>query len=203
MKNFWMAAAISLVCCSSLAAAAAEPNDPNYPKDPNVLLRRKYEAVIAVLRDEKIDDKEKGKRISKLVRPVFDFDLMAKLSLGRKHWPKLTTRQRRRFTTLFRDLLETSYLNKVKAFRGQQASFKPAVRKGKTIQIPMELPSERENEKVHVLYKLCRRHGRWRIYDVEIQGVSILLSYRAQFDDILRNGTVEDLLARLEKTPDD
>jgi phospholipid transport system substrate-binding protein len=50
-----------------------------------------------------------------------------------------------------------------------------------------------------VLYKLRKVRKRWKIYDVEIQGVSILLTYRSQFDDILRNGSVEELLARLEK----
>ena len=43
----------------------------------------------------------------------------------------------------------------------------------------------------------------WKIYDVEIEGVSVLLTYRSQFNDILKNGTIEDLLSRLEKTPDD
>jgi phospholipid transport system substrate-binding protein len=52
-----------------------------------------------------------------------------------------------------------------------------------------------------MLYKLRNVEKRWKIYDVEIQGVSILLTYRAQFNDILSKGTVNDLLSQLEKQP--
>jgi phospholipid transport system substrate-binding protein len=54
-----------------------------------------------------------------------------------------------------------------------------------------------------MLYKLRKVAKRWKIYDVEIQGVSILLTYRSQFDEILSRGTVEDLLSRLEKPQND
>jgi phospholipid transport system substrate-binding protein len=63
----------------------------------------------------------------------------------------------------------------------------------------MELISK--DTKVAVLYKLRKVDKCWKIYDVEIQGVSILLTYRSQFDDILSSGTVNDLLSRLEKPP--
>jgi phospholipid transport system substrate-binding protein len=84
---------------------------------------------------------------------------------------------------------------------------KPGVPKKNTIQIPMTLISE--GKEILILYKLHRLDeqskrkalGHWRIYDVEIEGVSILLTYRSQFDDILRRGTVEDLLSQLEKPP--
>jgi phospholipid transport system substrate-binding protein len=66
-----------------------------------------------------------------------------------------------------------------------------------------------QDKEIAILYKLhkldVQGKGRvnmpWRIYDVEIEGVSILLTYRSQFDDILRRGTVEDLLSHLEKPP--
>jgi phospholipid transport system substrate-binding protein len=63
----------------------------------------------------------------------------------------------------------------------------------------MELISK--DKKVTITHKLRKVDKRWKIYDVDIQGVSILLTYRSQFDDILRKGTVEDLLSRLEKPP--
>ena len=63
----------------------------------------------------------------------------------------------------------------------------------------MELISK--DKKVTIIHKLRKVEKRWKIYDVEIQGVSILLTYRSQFDDILSKGTVEDLLSRLENPP--
>jgi phospholipid transport system substrate-binding protein len=53
------------------------------------------------------------------------------------------------------------------------------------------------------LYKLRKVQKAWKIYDVEIQGVSVLLTYRSQFDEILSHGTVKELLSRLEKPTDD
>ena len=65
----------------------------------------------------------------------------------------------------------------------------------------MELISK--DKKVTIIHKMRKVGKKWKIYDVDIQGVSILLTYRSQFDDILRKGTVEDLLSQLEKTPTD
>ena len=80
--------------------------------------------------------------------------------------------------------------------------FKDAVqdKKKNTINIPVELVSK--DKKVNMLYKLRKVEKRWKIYDVEIQGVSIVLTYRAQFNDILSKGTVKDLLLQLEKPPE-
>ena len=177
-----------------------DPNDPNYPKDPNELLRMNWDAVIWVLKRNDVNNEETERRISKILRPVFDFPLMAKLALGRKHWPEFTPVQRQEFTRLFVGRLETAYWENIKLYTNEEAVFKPPVRKKKTLWIPMVLLSEAEE--VAILYKLRKAKERWKVYDVEIQGVSIVLTYRSQFDDILQKGTAEELLSRLaEKGP--
>lgn len=177
-------------------AVRANNKDPN---DPNELLRAKWDAVISVLQNKDIDEKDKESQIDEIVSPLFDFPLMAKLALGRKHWPKLTPPQREKFTRLFAERLKTSYRKKITLYAGEKALFKSAVKKKRTVHIPMELISD--DKTVAMLYKLRKADGRWKVYDVQIQGVSILLTYRSQFDDILRRSSVEDLLARLEKQP--
>jgi phospholipid transport system substrate-binding protein len=177
-------------------------NDPNYPNDPNELLRCKWDAVISILQNEDLEQEVKAERISKLVTPVFDFPLMARLSLGRKHWPKFEPPQRDKFTKLFTELLKNTYREKIALYKDEQVLFKPAERKKKDIIfIPTELVHN--DKKVAILYKLRKAEERWKIYDVEIQGISILLTYRSQFDEILRKDTVEELLSRLEKPPPD
>ena len=193
MRSLWCAFLVLLVAGQGVQADDKDPNDPNE------LLRTKWNAVISVLQKKDIDEKAKEKQINKIVSPIFDFPLMAKLALGRKHWPKLTPPQREKFTRLFVERLKTSYREKVALYTNERVSFKPAVQKKKIVYIPMELISK--DRKIVMLYKLRKVDKRWKIYDVEIQGVSILLTYRSQFDDILRNGTVEDLLSRLEKPP--
>lgn len=199
MGSLSCAILILATACQCLAAAEKDVNDPNYPTDPNELVRLKWDAVICVLKNKECEQEVKNEKVDKIVSPIFDFPLMAKLSLGREHWPKLTPPQREKFTQLFLTRLKTSYREKIMLYTNEEASFKPAVCDGKTIQIPMELLSG--EKKIGILYKLRKLGKRWKIYDVEIQGVSILMTYRSQFDDILRKGTVEELLARLEEPP--
>jgi len=216
MRSLWCALLVFLVAGHSANADDKDPNDPNellptksdaIVKDPNdlkELLQTKWDAIISVLKKKDIDQKTKEKEIDKIVSPMYDFPLMAKLALGREHWPKLTPPQREKFTQLFVERLKSSYLEKVKLYTDEKASFKSAVvqKKKNVIYVPMQLTSE--DKEITILYKLRKEdtpQAGWKIYDVEIQGVSILLTYRSQFDDILRRGTVKDLLSRLEKPP--
>jgi phospholipid transport system substrate-binding protein len=198
MKKLWIAIIIILITCQVVNAAGKDPNDlndPNYPKDPNELIRIKWNAVISVLRNKDLDQEARIKKINKIVDPIFDFPLMAKLALGRTHWSELNAKQREKFIKLFIIRLKTSYREKIALYTNEEIVFKPAVKKNSTIDIPMELTSK--DKKIAILHKLRKEGKRWKIYDVEIQGVSIVLTYRSQFDDILSKGTVEDLLSRL------
>lgn len=209
MKSLWCVLLVFLVASQGVNADDKDPNDPNellrsksdaVVKDPDELLRTKWEAIVSVLQKEDIDKKTKEKKIEKIFSPIFDFPLIAKLALGRKHWSKLTPPQCEKFTKLFTKRLKTLYREKIMIYTDEKVLIKSTVRKKKTICIPIQLMSK--DKKITILlYKLRKVNKRWKIYDVEIQGVSILLTYRAQFDDILRRGTVEDLLSRLGKAP--
>lgn len=199
MRSIWSAILITLIACQVVNAGSKEPNDPNYPNDPNELIRTKWGAVISVLQNKDLDQEARERKINKIVSPIFDFPLMAKLALGRKHWPKLTVSQRQKFTRLFIERLRTSYREKISLYTNEEVLFKPAVKKKSMVYIPMELKSK--DKKIALMHKLRKVDKRWKVYDVEIQGVSILLTYRSQFDDILSKGTVEDLISRLEEPP--
>jgi phospholipid transport system substrate-binding protein len=198
-------------------SCAKDANDPNElwwsrwdafvkdPNDPNELLEVKWNAVVTVLQNKELDQKLKKKIIDKIMSPIFDSELMAKLALGRTHWPKLTAPQQKRFTELFAERLKSFYLDKTTLYKNEKVLFKPAMQKKNAIHIPMVLISN--DKEVAMLYKLhkmdetggSKMNEYWKIYDVEIEGISILLTYRSQFDDILRRGSVEDLLSQLEK----
>ena len=172
----------------------------NEPNDPAVLVRSKWDQVIKILRNKEMEKKAKAEKIAAIASPIFDFPLIAKLSLGRKHWPKLTQSQRETFTKLFIEHLKNSYSEKIAMYTDEQVVFKDAVRKKKnTAEVPVEMISRQK--RIAIVHKLRKADKHWRIYDVEIDGVSILLTYRSQFDDILSRGTVEDLLSGLKKPP--
>jgi phospholipid transport system substrate-binding protein len=201
-NGFWLKMLCSgLVLLVVSQVVKADNDEPNEPNEPREFLSRKWAAVVSILQNKDIDQEVKEKQITKIVTPIFDFPLMAKLSLGRNHWPKLDETQREKFTRLFSERLKRSYWKKIALYKDEKVLFKPTEQKNKTYQVPTELLYE--DKKVAMLYKLRKVEKCWKIYDVEIQGVSVLLTYRSQFDEILSHGTVEELLSRLEKPPDD
>lgn len=162
-----------------------------------VLLKNKIDAAISVLQKKAIESQEKQQKILEIVSPIFDFPLMAKLALGRDYWPGLSKDKRERYSTLFTERLKSSYLDKLMLYTDEEVVYKIPIREGRKIRIPTELVSK--GEIISMLYKMYQSREGWKIYDVEIQGVSIISTYRSQFKEILSNGTIDDLLLKLEK----
>jgi len=153
------------------------------------LLESKIEAAIAVLQKNDLDQQEKNKQIIEIVTPLFNFPLMAKLSLGRKYWPGLIQEERQKFTQLFTKRLKESYLDKLTLYTDEKVVFKTPVQEKRKIKIQTELISK--NNTISMLYKFHESKHGWLIYDIEIQGVSIISTYRSQFDQVLSKGTID------------
>jgi phospholipid transport system substrate-binding protein len=117
--------------------------------------------------------------------------------LGKKYWPDLSPEQRERFTELFVERLRQSYLNKLTAYKDEKIIYESPVTIKKKAHVPTQLISK--GKKISMLYKLYSSNNRWKIYDVEIEGVSIIRSYRSQFKEILQKGTFDDLLQKMEE----
>ena len=166
-------------------------------KDAADFLKAKLDAVFSVLEKNDLEKQAKSEEIVEIVTPMFDFPLMARLSLGRKHWTGLADEKKDRFTELFIKRLRQSYLNKLTAYNDEKIIYGSAIAVNNKIHIPTDLVST--GKKISMLYKLYASKSGWRIYDVEIQGVSIIRSYRSQFAESLKNGTFDDLLEKLEK----
>ena len=160
------------------------------------LLESRIEAAIAALHKKDLDQQEKNKQVVEIVTPIFNFPLMAKLSLGRKYWPGLTKEKRQRFTELFTKRLKETYLGKLTLYTDQTVVYKTPVQVKRKIRIPTELVSK--DNKISMLYKFHKSKHSWMIYDIEVQGVSIISTYRSQFDQVLSKGTIDELLLKLE-----
>jgi phospholipid transport system substrate-binding protein len=158
--------------------------------------------VISVLQKKELELEAKKKKIVEIVTPIFDFSLMAKLTLGRKYWPGLAKEKKERFTELFIKRLKESYLEKLTRFTyiDEKIIYNAPVQVDKKIHIPTELISK--DNKISMLYKLYKSKQEWKIYDIEIEGVSIITTYRSQFDQVLSKGTIDDLLKKLEEPED-
>ena len=169
-------------------------------RDAEETVKGKLDAVFAVLQKKDLDQEAKKNEINEIVSPMFDFALMAKLTLGKKHWPNLSREKKEKFNQLFINLLRTSYLDKLTLYTDEKLIFEPPVQVKKKVHIPTQLISK--DRRTSILYKLYKPGNDWKVYDLEIQGVSIIRSYRSQFGEILQNGTIDDLLAKMEKPAD-
>jgi len=160
-------------------------------------LKSNLDAVFAVLQKKDLSQQAKNSKIEEIVTPMFDFKLMAKLSLGKKYWPGLSQNQREKFTELFVERLRQSYLDKLTAYTDEKIVYETPVAVEKKVHVPTQLISK--GNKISMLYKLYLSSDSWNIYDIEIEGVSIIRSYRSQFSEILQKGTFDDLLKKMEE----
>jgi phospholipid transport system substrate-binding protein len=161
------------------------------------LLKEKVDAALTILRQPDQDLATKKKAIVTIIEPLFDFPLMAKLVLGKTHWLSLTPTEQKRFETLFVERLKSSYIDKIDLYSDEQIAWKPALDEGgNKVRIPAVIVSK--DKEITILYKLHHFSEQWKIYDVEVQGVSIVTSFRSQFNQILTTGTKADLFKELE-----
>ena len=160
-------------------------------------LKSNLDAVFTALQKKDLPPEARNSQVVEIVTPMFDFKLMAKLSLGKRHWPDLSQDQRERFTELFIERLRRSYLDKLTTYTDEKISYESPIAVKKKVHVPTQLISK--GNKISMLYKLYPSSNSWKIYDVEIQGVSIIRSYRSQFKEILQKGTFDDLLKQMEK----
>ncbi len=161
------------------------------------ILAGKLDAAIAVLQKKDMGQQEKDRQIIEIVTPIFDFPLMAKLSLGKKYWPGLSKEQKGKYTDLFVKRLEASYLEKLSLYTDETIVYKTPIQNERKVEIPTEVISK--DKKISMTYKLYKSEQDWKIYDLEIEGISMIVTYRSQFDQILDKGTFDDFLLKLEK----
>jgi phospholipid transport system substrate-binding protein len=165
--------------------------------EAQALLKNRLDATIAVLQKKDLDQQKKNEQLVEIVTPMFDFHLMAKLSLGRKYWPGLSEEKKDEFTDLFIKRLRASYLEKISLYTDEKVFFKTPVQNKRKVRIPTEIISN--NNRISMIYKMYKSKKDWKIYDVEIEGISIISTYRSQFDQVLSKGTIDELLQKLEK----
>lgn len=177
-------------------ALCIQPATGDDKRAPEKVARDTVEAVMECLRNKDLPDESKRKRIIEIINPVFDFALMGKLALGRRQWPKLNKDERKEYTDLFVKQLQNSYSDKIALFSNEKVEYEEPIHVKTKVHVPTIVISKGERSKM--LYKLYKSKDGWKVYDVEIQGVSIVSSYRAQYAEVLRTGTVEELLKKMK-----
>jgi phospholipid transport system substrate-binding protein len=186
-----------LLLFTAMVFFATQPLRADIVQDAETFFKTRLNEVIDLLRMKDVDREVKKQKVTDTILPVFDFELMAKLSLGKQHWSGLTGAQKNRFNELFIRKLKDSYLDKMLMYTDEKIVYKTTELQGNKVQIPTELISK--DSVYAMIYKLYPTGGEWKIYDIEIEGVSIIKSYRTQFDSVLNTGSVDDLFKKMEQ----
>ena len=175
---------------------------PALAAGPQEQVKTVLEAVAAVLKDPSFQgaDKraERRQRVRQIILDTFDFAEMAKLALG-PAWDRLTAPQRTEFVSLFGTLFERSYNNLVLRFLPERHSIygREAITQDRAV-VQTTLVDEKTTGELPVEYRLIHQDQRWAVFDVIVDGVSLALNYRAQFEQIIRNSSYDTLLQKIK-----
>ncbi len=173
------------------AAVAGEPTDQ---------MKQTIDKVISILTDPRLKDPGRAEERGKLIRLAaderFDWEEMAKRSLAR-HWRKLTEEEKKEFVPIYADLLERTYMKRIENYSGEKVSYKGEGVEGTYSKVRVCVFTSQGVE-IPVEYRLIKKGADWLIYDVSIEGVSLVNNYREQFNSIILRSSYEGLVAELK-----
>jgi len=163
-------------------------------------MKSTIEEVLTILKDKDLKQpgkaEERRRRLEQVVGDRFDYQEMSKRALGAP-WNTLADKDKQEFVALFQTLLTNSYADKIEAYSGEGVKYINE----RTENDYAEVRTKVLNGKVDIPldYRLLNRGGDWRVYDVVVDGVSLVNNYRGQFSKILRSSTYADLVDQLRK----
>jgi len=157
--------------------------------------------VIATLGNPAFKAKPKDQQIATIgaeIDKIFDFKELSRRTLG-KAWKKMSAEQQTEFVQLFRELLQGVYADRLLAYSDQKVLFEKEImlKKGRA-EVQSYLQTS-DGKKVPLFYRLTDKSGSWKVYDVIIEGVSMVKNYRTQFRQIISKDSPEKLLEILRK----
>jgi phospholipid transport system substrate-binding protein len=164
---------------------------------PTDQLRKQVDEVVRVLDDPALKGKTAERRdaVRRIAGEVFDYNEMARRSLG-THWNARTPEERQEFVTLFSDLLDRAYFSKIDMYQGEKVRYGSETMDGDQATVKTAIVGK-DGKEIPVDYRMHQSNGRWAVYDVSIQGVSLVNNYRTQFNRVVTTESYESLLQRL------
>jgi phospholipid transport system substrate-binding protein len=163
---------------------------------PTEIARQVIEKALDILQNPSYQGEARRQKVKRLVDPYFDYQEMAKRSLG-PTWGKLNATQRQEFVQLFAQLLEASYSDKIEKYAQRvKIDYTGEILDGETAEVRTMVV--RANDRIPLNYRLLNEGGTWKVYDVVIEGVSLVSNYRSQFSRIIHESSYAELVRRLK-----
>ena len=166
------------------------------------VMTKKIDNVLTILEQKNLPINKKGEQIIKIIDEVFDYELMARIALGKETWDTLSEQKQKEFTKIFETKLKNSYIEKLELYNDQKVKIlglNPY--KNARLQLETELLGKEGTYKINYnFYNKSKDSEQWLIYDVDLVGVSIIQTYRQQFAGLLKEKTFDEMLVLLEKS---
>ena len=163
-------------------------------------MTKKIDNVLTILEQKNLPINKKGEQIIKIIDEVFDYELMARIALGKETWDTLSEQKQKEFTKIFETKLKNSYIEKLELYNDQKVKIlglNPY--KNARLQLETELLGKEGTYKINYnFYNKSKDSEQWLIYDVDLVGVSIIQTYRQQFAGLLKEKTFDEMLVLLE-----
>ena len=166
-------------------------------EDINSMVKKKVAVIFDLLGKQDIEKNERNEKIVGELNEIMDFKLAAYLSLG-KHWKKISTKQKKEFVKIFQQYINNYIVEKIDLYTNQKIDIGDSkiVKKGRA---ELEIGILSGGETLQVNFKLRKNKKKeWRVYDVDIEGVSLITTFRSQFSGVLKNSSFEELLEKLK-----
>jgi phospholipid transport system substrate-binding protein len=197
MTPFLRRVALTLVLVLALAPSAVRPAEAGVPSEQ---LRSQIDRVLKVLEDTDLKKearaKERRAAVRKIANEIFDFGETARRSLGR-HWQGRTPAERDEFVQLFSDLLERTYISRVELYGGEKIVYSGDTIEGDQAKVQTKILTKSGSD-IPVEYRMHRKGDRWLVYDVIIEGVSLVANYRTQFNKIIQTSSYGELVRKMK-----
>lgn len=175
------------LCLSSFAHAAVTDE-----------VKKTVDEVVRIVTDKtmKNDDHKRRHALKKSISTVFNYSEMAKRSLG-KHWSQRSAAEQKQFSDLFASLLENSYASKIESYNNEKIVYLKETVDGDHAEVKSKVITAKRDEYT-LDYRLARLNGKWSVYDVVIEGVSLVSNYRTQFNKIITANGYPELVKKLQ-----
>jgi phospholipid transport system substrate-binding protein len=190
----WTVLVLSAIWLSAFGRAmAGEPTD---------LVRQTTDQVLKILEDPQLQgtakQAERQERLHQMANQAFDWEEMAKRALAR-HWRERTPQQQQEFVNLFRDLVERTYMNRLEnaTQEKQDIQYVGEQLDGSRAAVKTNVVTKR-NQQVPIEYRLHKVNEGWKIYDVLVEGISLVNNYRSQFDRIINSSSYNELVQKMK-----
>ena len=174
---------------------------PVWAGEPTDEIKQTTDKILSILTNPSLKGSSKTAEREKLIRQAiderFDWEEMARRSLAR-YWDQRTDGEKKEFVRLYSDLLERTYMDKVEGYSGEKVIYEgESVDNGYAV-VRVKIVTKK-NTDIRVHYRLKRVENKWLVYDVSIEGVSLVNNYRTQFNSIILKSSYENLVKRLRE----